>query len=350
MPKLTLPALPSEGEDFIVNKSQSSVSEPYTASTYASLDLDDLDSGIMSTLNGRLSYENLDSSLEIKDYHIQPEQVSLASSDSMLSSSTIYGTGVPSVGEDENYFTLPGCSVRWYQPFDTSVSLMQWSFFLSYNVWRGVYRDMEGQLHTRGVSSLIKLRCVLDGSEVAGSGRTLGHNMFHPISPYAVDMPNQTGPGINGQHQLALIDFTRYDETESPAYFPGSGTGGTTYIGTLGKNTRSGPRAQDPQSYDPPAPPGSIEWVAPGRRGGNPRYVASETHTATQFDLHHSAALSKGYHEISVEALIMQPDGAGVYLQNVGKPTSGLVQGRGYFNLVGKLSLGIRNARVLNLL
>jgi len=43
--------------------------------------------------------------------------------------------------------------------------------------------------------------------------------------------------------------------------------------------------------------------------------------------------------------------GEAVYVQNIGtEKRSYTFRGRGYFNLTGKISLGIRNARVLALL
>ena len=44
------------------------------------------------------------------------------------------------------------------------------------------------------------------------------------------------------------------------------------------------------------------------------------------------------------------PSSEAVYVQNVGAYNRGKFKMRGYFNLAGKLSVGIRNARVLNLL
>lgn len=315
MPKITLPRIPLNGEPLLRSKSFSDVKEPYTVSTYARLDIGGKDSGLMSTSNGRLSYENFDGDFEVNDYHIQSEQASLARVESMLATSTVYGNGIPDIRDATNFFTLPGCSLRWYQPYATSMSLMQWSFFISYNSWRGVYKDMTGEIHSSGVSTPIYLRCRLDNNVVTGSTRVLGQNMFHPVSPGAVDRTDQTGPGVDWMGGF----LERFQDD-----------GGS--IGDFDPNSTGEKKA----TFD--------------RRGGNPQYVQTEAHTASQFDMHHMTTLSKGYHEISVECSIKQPDGAGVYLQNVGGVRKGFVTGRGYFNLTGKISLGIRNARVLNLL
>tara|TARA_R110002110_G_scaffold112088_1_gene278772 strand:+ start:3201 stop:4166 length:966 start_codon:yes stop_codon:yes gene_type:complete len=321
MPKIELPRLPVRGKSLLKEKKFSDVKEPYTVSTYARIDIGGKDSGLMSTANGRLSSENLMEAIQIRDYHVQPEQASLARSESMLSTSTIYGNGIPNQRDAANYFTLPGCSLRWYQPYATSVSLMQWSFFVSYNSWRGIYKDLDGEIHSRGVSTPIYLRCRLDNDVVDGSTRILGQNMFHPISPGARDLDKQTGPGIDVMGQLI-------------ENFEAEGHSMRDFFRDFG--------------LSPPAP--YINNPEIDYRGGNPQYCQTEAHSASQFDLHHMTALSKGYHEISVECSIQQPEGAGVYLQNVGRTGKAHITGRGYFNLVGKLSLGVRNARVLNLL
>lgn len=344
MPKVTLPPLPANGQGLLKTKSFSDISDPYTNSVYSSLELDDLDSGLMSSLNGRLGVANLSEDFQLRDYHIQPEQASLARSDSMLSSSTIYGSGVQSNGQDKNYFTLPGCSVRWYQPYATSMSLMQWSFFFSYNVWRGIYRDLTGRIHDRGVHTHIRFRCMLDDSEVPSSERILGQNMFHPVSPGARDKLDQTGPGIDSHQILIKRENLRTDSADLLKVL-------RPYNEHIAVNLyrKSGLMTHHNFNQDAPVPTGA-KFSSFGSRGGNPQYVASESHTATHMDLHHMAALSKGYHEISIQAAIEEPEGSGVFLQNVGSPLKSPNQGRGYFNLVGKLSLGIRNARVLNLL
>jgi|MDSZ01.3.fsa_nt_gb hypothetical protein len=346
MSRIVLPPLPVDGSDLLTNKSESNVNDAYTKSLYTALG--ERDVGLMSTLNGKLEYVNLNSDFKVKSYHIQPEQASLARMESMRATSTVYGNGIPSLVEpvtgneireisSGNFFTVPGCSLRWYQPYATSVSLMQWSFFLSFNCWRGCYKDMEGTYHSGGVDSPITVRCRLDNNVVPASERHLGHNMFHPISPGAPDRSDQTGPG------MYAWEFFKSKTAELEA--DGTDAGIFTGVsGGTGLNAFDFPEKRDSDSDDETD---EYTWA---QRGGNPQYAASEAHTATQFDLHHTTALSKGFHEISIECAIGTPDGAGVYLQNLGKRSKTFVTGRGYFNLVGKVSLGIRNARVLNLL
>jgi len=342
VPKITLPRLPSNGDKLLSNGSTSDPGNPYTVATYDGLEGDfDLgaEKGLMSTLNGRLNSDNLDPQLQIQSFHIQPEQASLARSDRMLPTATIYGNGVPEISGKTEFFTLPGCSVRWYQPYGTTATIMQWSLFLSYNVWRGVYKDMLGEVHSGGVTTAITLRCAFNGVPIQGSERKLGHNMFHPISPAALDRHDQTGPGIF-TCKLLFDQYTLNHEQSLYGWFAGGHA--------LGSPTKE----SDDMCYGkgPPPPPDGVNYTSLEDRGGNPQYVDSESHTAVPFDMHHVAALEKGWNEISIEAAISQPAGAGVYLQNVGKSAKSYSQARGYLNLIGKLSLGIRNARVLNLL
>ena len=341
MPRIILPPLPRNGDDLLLRKAFSDPDDHYTRSTYARLRSPEPNSGLMSQVNGRLSFKNFSESTEIQDYHIQPRQAAFCGSEGMMGTSTIYGNGVAAnaPGSENGYFTLPGCSFRWYQPFDTTVSLMQWSFFVSFNTWRGLYKDMEGEVHGEGVETPIFLRCRLDDNVVDSTTRRLGQNFFHPQSPGAIDKDNQTGPGVNTRSYLedtyggSMLGFP----SDLDEGLDGDSSWGSSesFFDFLSPITTAKPETKKNDQR---------------ARGGNPKYVQTEAHTGVHFDFHHSTSLSKGFHEISVEASIGQPKGAGVYLQNLGRTDVTGLTGRGYFNLVGKLSLGIRNARVLNLL
>ena len=320
MPKIVLPPLPLNGMNLFREKDLSDVDEAYTVSAHAKLGSSFPNSGLMSQTNGRLSIDNLSDDFILENYHIQPEQASLARIESMLTSSTVYGSGIPKTTDSLNYSALPGCSLRWYQPYETSMSLMQWSLFFSYNSWRGVYKDKSGNNHSGGVNSLIRFRCRVDDSVVSGSDRMLGQNMFHPVSPGADDRDDQTGPG------MGVFDFYREKYLED-----------SDLSGASSHNRHKNISEEDPTKLS-------------RYRGGNPRYAQTEAHTGHQMDLHHMTTLSKGYHEISIECSIESPEGDAVYVQNAGSKRKSMVVNRGYFDLVGKLSLGIRNARVLNLL
>ena len=193
MPKIELPPLPSSGSDLLRTGGQSSIREPYTQSIYVADGLPGPNNGLMSTANGRLTITNLADNFSVKAEHIQPEQASLARSDSMTASSTIYGNGsvdpVIGVQAGSQFFDLPGCAVRWYQPYATSMSLMQWSFFVSYNCWRGAYKNL--RLHIlritakkTGLSFTVRNTCI--GSQRADAEFRQARPFRKYISPSLV--------------------------------------------------------------------------------------------------------------------------------------------------------------------
>lgn len=300
MPRIMLPLLPTETQSLLRTTDFSDIGDPYTRSIYQRLDLASTEEGLMSMANGRLSNPNLGDNFKVRAEHVQREQACLTSVESMLDTSTIYANGVASAQKkdetdsfEDSFFVIPGCSFRWYQPYDTTISLLQWSFFTSFNCWRGVYKDLGGTKFRGGVNGPIKFRCMLNDAAVPASERVLGQNMFHPVSPAARTTADIEGPGLD--------------------IFSGG------------------------SSLEP-------------YRGGNPRYVQTEAHSGVHFDFHHATSISKGYNEISVQCAMVLPRSEAVYVQNVGAYNRGSFKMRGYFNLVGKLSVGVRNARVLNLL
>ena len=76
-----------------------------------------------------------------------------------------------------------------------------------------------------------------------------------------------------------------------------------------------------------------------------------EAHTAIPVSWHYPQALTKGFHEISLAVRMERIDGEAVYVQNIGtERRSKRVKGRGFFELTAKISMGIRNARVISFL
>lgn len=298
MPIINLPALPtaSANDPLLKTKEFSNPGDAYNTSIHSPRDPSLSPRGLMSGANGYLTHDNLDDNFRLGKELVMMEQAVLSRSEDMLDTTTIYADGVSNIGSTDQYFTIPGCSVRWYQPYDATYAIMQWSLFASFNCWRGMYRDKSGFFNFTGVDAPIKIRCVLDGTAQEETTRHLGANMFHPIAPGEQDNKGVPGPGI---------DF--YDDR-------------ATYKG--------GPFI-----------------------GGNPSYIYPEAHSAQHFDMHVAGAISKGYHEISIECAMNLPDGDSVYVQNAGTwRRQGMFKGRGFFDLTGKVSLGIRNARVLALL
>jgi len=66
MSRIVLPPLPVDGSDLLTNKSESNVNDAYTKSLYTALG--ERDVGLMSTLNGKLEYVNLNSDFKVKSY------------------------------------------------------------------------------------------------------------------------------------------------------------------------------------------------------------------------------------------------------------------------------------------
>lgn len=277
--------------------------------------------GIYSSVNGELDKTNLNSDkFALTRNEVMLEQAALARMEHMRKSNTIYSRNagntatVDPYGPSDagDYFNVPGLSLRWYQPYDATAALAQWSFFLSWNNWMGRFRDMLYNHWTQGVFTEISLRCVLDGEVIVGTNRRLGENFFHPVSP--------AGPS----------PFAFYD-----------GPGMVLY-------------GEDEDDYT---------TAAQDTAAGNPKYAHPEAHSACHFDMHHLiTSLTRGYHEISVQCAIRAcrdiqgEKPAPVFLQNVGneikiKDTgSKRYKQRGHFTLMGKVSFGVRNARVVSFL
>jgi len=252
----------------------------------------------MSFSNGMLASSNFCDDFKISPDHIMPEQAVMARMDGMRQTSTFYGNGVGQRTHGNNtseWVTVPGATLRWYQPYATTVSMMHWDLFLSWNNWQGEYYDVIQTYAKNGRKTKIELRCMLDGEYVDYSRRRLGENFFHPVSPGAPYCDAAYGPGLS-----RLTD-----------------------------------------------PPDKIRK----HEGGNPKYVWPEAHSAVPFSWHHASALSKGFHEIGLQVKVTRISGKQVYVQNIGTESrSSTIKGRGYFELMAKISMGIRNARVVSFL
>ena len=264
--------------------------------------------GLMSASNGRLTAANFGmTEFRVDKDHVMPEQAVLARMEGLRETSTIYGNGIgvrqtrPNQGIDDSFITVPGATVRWYQPYDTTLSLMHWDVFLSFNNWQGEYADVLKEFAANGRRTEIELACLLDGNYISYSKRFMGENFFHPISPGA---PYKTG-----------------------------------------REAANGPGVQAYSSYSK-----EVSHKT-GHFGGNPKYVFPEAHTAIPVSWHYPQALTKGFNEISLAVRMERIDGEAVYVQNIGtERRSKRVKGRGFFELTAKISMGIRNARVISFL
>tara|TARA_R110002020_G_scaffold319504_4_gene535409 strand:+ start:270 stop:1106 length:837 start_codon:yes stop_codon:yes gene_type:complete len=144
--------------------------------------------GIMSEANGKLTVDNLRTEFKIKDKHVMYEQAALARHEPMRKTCTIYADAVPTpknttldTSSTKRWFTLPGCSVRWYQPFDVSAALIHWTFFASCNRWKGWAFDRSDEMWR--IDPKIAVVGSIDGELKPITKRYMPPTHFVPISP-----------------------------------------------------------------------------------------------------------------------------------------------------------------------
>jgi len=255
--------------------------------------------GIMSEANGRLDSTNLAGDFTIDETHIMREQAALARAEGMRKTTSIYANGVPTPDNEkfdstdpDKWFVVPGCSLRWYQPYDASATLIHWTVFMTTNRWSGWAADIEKDFWRVGPEAAII--CAVDGSLVPSTRRYLPPSMFHPISP------GGAYPGNN-----AVIEGGE-DET--------------------------------------------VEDDKEGPHSGNPRYVDSAGHASLHWDLSYlTDTVTKGFHELSVYCRIESVRSEPMWMQIIGRVGEEM-QNTGHFTLTNCVSFGIRGARVLTLL
>ena len=96
--------------------------------------------GIMSTANGGLTSGNLVSTFQVRPEHIQTEQVAITRSEGTRTRVACFadafakgeGAAARSVTDAtlEFWSTIPGFGIRFYQPYDASAAMWQWSMYL----------------------------------------------------------------------------------------------------------------------------------------------------------------------------------------------------------------------------
>ena len=136
--------------------------------------------GIMSTANGELDSANLDSTFTVQPEHIHPGQAFQSRQDSMRETvdcfqqafarapSDIYNLGDAPASL---WVPVPGCSLRFYQPYAASFGLLSWSFFVSGYI--PVTGDTSTGSWVTDTATVVGVALMLDGTILGHTKRNL---------------------------------------------------------------------------------------------------------------------------------------------------------------------------------
>lgn len=194
--------------------------------------------GIMSEPNGGLDVNNLDPAFTIRDEHVMPEEAVFARSDGTTFPMDVYNNafGVRD-DEDPSYVPIAGLCERVYVPYDVSMALWQWSFFVA--PWHAYICEK-----STGMAEIppLSLRVFLDGSELSSFRRDFpigGElvfdvsapadpavlNNYEQVVPLWFDISKMSTNVTKGFHDLTVklyaprVVFSSNDELE--AFIPG---------------------------------------------------------------------------------------------------------------------------------
>lgn len=176
--------------------------------------------GLMGTINGKLDVDNFSEKFRIQPEHVMPEQAARGRQEWDQYSTTIYSDGVAardfdSSDEDTYRFKIPGCTIRFYQPYAARFALLQWSFFMGATKWRVerlgglgairpamnfvAYFDNAKLTHTRRVFPRTHQ---LDSSTTSPNAALRINNEAHSALWY--DMSHLVTPLSAGWHELSI--------------------------------------------------------------------------------------------------------------------------------------------------
>lgn len=136
--------------------------------------------GIMSTANGELDSANLSPVFTVQPEHIHPEETSILRQDSMQETVDCFQNAFArspvdtyslSTAPTSLWVPVPGCSVRFYQPYAASYGLLSWSFFASGYI--PVVGEVSGSTWTTQDAPVVGVAGFLDGSPILHSRRNL---------------------------------------------------------------------------------------------------------------------------------------------------------------------------------
>ena len=94
------------------------------------------------------------------------------------------GTNVTSDSDPSAYKTVAGSGVRWYQPYDATIAMIQWSFFCSTNTWQ-IRNHSNNRNSGEGNLSFnydTLFTCFVDGVEIISSRRPPPRSCVYPAS------------------------------------------------------------------------------------------------------------------------------------------------------------------------
>ena len=282
--------------------------------------IDSLQRGVNS---GALDSSNLTTNFKIQSGMIMREQSVFSRFDHCLDTTTYYGEGMGhestiarsfgrgqdstllSATDPEVYTAVSGAGFRWYQPYDASTGILQWSFFTSHNRW--IVKDANANRDDSDVFSIMP---------PAGStgGVTADTNIVCTI--VAIDTPlGSVLPGESLRFMQRNINYPASKKSTAPSV----------------KSSKA-----------------------------HKRYVQQEAHSALQFDqhvifsskwgsTHPLSQLKKGWYEMRVMVMIEQPQQFFHSHKNVHLRFGNHFRKH---NLIfnDKISFGIRNARVVTFL
>ena len=202
-----------------------------------SLNIGDLSDGVNT---GALTKENFVDDFEITSGMIMREQNVFSRADNTLDTTTFYGEafgvsqsegrafdrgGDPTFNENikadsPNVWTgVAGAGVRWYQPYNASLGVLQWSFFASYNKWiiddhssnRNEVPAVNVSSKTAQVSTIAILDTPYGSHFIDASRRNYSHNCAYPAgkkAAFGVFKPSKTHKRIVQQeaHSAQYVD------------------------------------------------------------------------------------------------------------------------------------------------
>jgi hypothetical protein len=297
----------------------STITQPYVPTDGHTLDVDSYNrliydggggsNGIMSVANGGLDSANLNTNFKIQPEHIQPESMVIGRQESSRVRVDCFSDLFAKAGTDSTdpvtgdtmtyaeatgdyWVPVPGCALRFWQPYDATVAMWQWSMFFH-------------------PARMLMVRQYLDGAAAEPIGDRAANQSWYNIKAIC-DM------GIAVKIDGSLIEHSRR----------------RTQVGLVSRDNNSNL---------------NVDYVGFMSRAYGGR-------TAQWWDMHHmSTPLASGWHDLQLVIYMerflrtsatqtLTPVRNGVSMTDGSDPMSFVAQ------LFARCTFGVRNARVLTLL